>query len=174
MSALHEVGPTVGSGVLNEAMDGLVNPAESLDNRVAFYGLLHQVQLRINRVLRQAKKDGLAEEIIRVDPEGIGPVKVQWVPFDVEWPANDPDNWTDAQLQEELSVYSLIAPDYIRHVPDHFEIATAALGEGVANADPVAHELHRVCKDRKWRREGGRRAALKVTEVRIPPKGKED
>jgi len=160
-------GPTI-DAALATVTDGTV----ALDDRVAIYAFLHQVQLRINRALRQAKKDGLAEEIIRVDPDGIGPVKVQWVPFDVEWPANEPENWTDDQLQEELSVYSLIAPDYIRHVPDHFEIATAALGEGVANADPVAQELHRVCKDRKWRKEGGRRAALKVTEVRVPPKGK--
>jgi len=52
------------SVVIDDAMAGLVDPGQSLDNRVAFYGLLHQVQLRINRVLRQAKKEGLAEELV--------------------------------------------------------------------------------------------------------------
>lgn len=156
--------------VINDAMAGLTDADESLDNRVAFYSLLHTVQLRINRVLRKAKKDGLVEEIVRDHPEGIGPVTVAWEAFDVEWPVNDEDNWQDAGLQEQLSVYALLAPDYIRHVPDHFEIRTADLGAGVQAGDPVALQLHRDCKDRRWRTEGGRRAALKVREVR--PSGK--
>jgi hypothetical protein len=157
--------------VINDAMAGLTDSEQSLDNRVAFYGLLHQVQLRINRVLRQAKKNGLVEEIVRDHPDGIGPVTVAWEAFDVEWPCNDPDNWTDAGVQEQMAVISLLLPEYVRHIPDHYEINTAALGEAVHLGDPAARQLHTECKDRGWRTEGGRRAALKVREVKAP-KGK--
>lgn len=157
--------------VINDAMAGLTDSDESLDNRVAFYGLLHQVQLRINRVLRQAKKDGLVEEVVRDYPDGIGPVTVTWEAFDVEWPCNDEGNWQDSGVQEHMSIIALMSPEYIRHIPDHFEINTAALGEGVHNGDPVAKHLHTECKEKGWRIEGGRRAALKVREVKAP-KGK--
>jgi hypothetical protein len=157
--------------VINEAMAGLRDGDVSLDDRVAFYSLLHQVQLRINRVLRQAKKDGLVEEIVRDHPEGIGPITVAWEAFDVEWPCNDESNWGDVNVQEAMAVLSLISPEYFRHIPDHFEVNTAALGEAVHMGDPVARQLHTECKDRGWRTEGGRRAALKVREAKTP-KGK--
>jgi hypothetical protein len=156
--------------VINDAMAGLTDPDLSLEDRSGFYALLHQVQLRINRVLRQAKKDGLVEEIVRDYPDGIGPISVAWEAFDVEWPCNDEGNWDDAGVQEYMSIISLMSPEYVKHIPDHFEINTVALGEGVHNGDPVAKHLHTELKDRGWRVEGGRRAALKVREARAPKK----
>jgi hypothetical protein len=156
--------------VINDAMAGLTDPALSLEDRSSFYALLHQVQLRINRVLRQAKKDGLVEEIVRDYPDGIGPITVAWEAFDVEWPCNDEGNWADDNVQQYMSIISLMSPEYVKHIPDHFEINTAALGEGVHNGDPVAKHLHTECKDRGWRTEGGRRAALKVREAKAPGK----
>lgn len=167
---MSEITTLATTKVINDAMSGLTDPAQSLDNRAAFYALLHQVQLRINRVLRQAKKDGLTEEIVRDHPEGIGPISVAWEAFDVEWPCNAEGNWDDANVQEAMAVMSLIAPEYIRHIPDHFEINTAALGEAVHLGDPVARQLHTEAKDRGWRTEGGRRAALKVREAKSAPR----
>jgi hypothetical protein len=157
------LGPT-----LDTSLEALTDGTVALDDRVAIYALLHQIQLRINRALRQAKKEGLVEEIVRDHPEGIGPVTVAWEAFDVAWPCNDEGNWTDSGIQEAMAVTSLIAPEYVKHIPDHFEINTAALGAGVHEGDPVAKQLHRECKDQGWRTEGGRRAALKVREVKAP------
>lgn len=152
---------------MSAALAAVVDTAcVALEDRVALFALLHQVQLRINRALRQAKKDGLVEEIVRVHPEGIGPVSVTWAAIDVRWPVNDPDNWSDDMLQDELATYAAIAPAYIRHVPDHYEIATAELGQGMVDADPVARQLHREAKARRWRTEAGRSATLKVREAR--------
>lgn len=156
--------------VINDAMAQVGDTSVALEDRAAFYTLLYTVQLRINRVLRQAKKDGLVEEIVRDHPDGIGPITVAWEAFDVEWPCNDEGNWTDTNVQEAMAVLSLISPEFFRHIPDHFEINTAALGEAVHMGDPVARQLHTECKDRGWRTEGGRRAALKVREVKAPRK----
>jgi len=69
-------------------------------------------------------------------------------------------------LQDELATYASIAPAYFTRVPDHFEINTAALGQGIVDADPVARQLHREAKARRWRTEAGRSATLKVREAR--------
>lgn len=153
---------------VNDALAGLVDREQPVTDRAAFFALLHQVQLRINRVLRQAKKEGLVEELVRDYPDGIGPISIKWEPFDVEWPCNDEGNWEDDSVQGAMEVYSKVAPEYFRLVPEHWEIDTAALGEAVHLGDPVARTLHTECKDRGWRTEGGRRAAIKVKEAKVP------
>lgn len=161
--------------VLSDALVAVQDPQTAPEDRAALYAWLYAFKREIDRALGTyirkgpSAKSELTEHLVR-NGEELGPLYIAWEAFDVAWPVNDEGNWRDDGVQEQLSVFSLIAPDYIRHVPDHFEIATAALGEGIANNDPVARQLHRECKDRGWRVEGGRRAALKVREVKAPRK----
>jgi hypothetical protein len=161
--------------VISDAMADVANPDVPFEDRAALYALLYEIKRRIDRSLGTYVRKGpsakseLTEHLVREGGE-LGPLFITWDAFDVEWPVNDEGNWGDAGTQEQLAVYSLIAPEYVKHVPDHFEIDTAALGEAVHMGDPVARRLHAECKDRKWRTEGGRRAALKVREVRQPKK----
>jgi len=158
--------------LIEDAMTALQDPDTPVEDRASVYALLYEIQRRIHRALGtyargkgSTPKSELAEHLVR-NGEELGPLYIAWESFDVAWPVNDPDNWGDAGVQEQLETFRLMAPDYIRRVPDHLEIDTAALGEGVVNLDPVARELHKACKERGWRTEGGRRAALKVREVK--------
>lgn len=176
---MSEVTVLTGDGLpkaLADALDAVQAPDTSPDNRAALYSYLYELKRRIDRALGTYQRKGpsakseLTEHLVR-NGEELGPLYIAWEAFDVEWPVNDEGNWADAGVQEQLAVFSLISPEYIRHVPDHFEINTAALGEAVHLADPVARRLHAECKERGWRTEGGRRAALKVREVKAT-KGK--
>jgi len=157
--------------MIDDAMTALADPDTPVEDRAAVYGLLYEIQRRIHRALgtylrhQSTPKTELTEHLIR-NGEELGPLYVVWESFDVAWPVNDPANWDDAGVQEQLEMFRLVSPDYIRHVPDHLEIDTAALGAGLVDNDPVARQLHTECKDRGWRTEGGRRAALKVREVK--------
>lgn len=148
-----------------ELMDELANPEAAVDDRAAAYAVLHQIQLRINRALRRAKDD----LIVFMESNGLrdmGPLSVKATAVDVRWPANDEGNWGDSTVQEAMELYAKIAPDYFRHVPDHWEVRTAELGAGVASGDPVAIRLHRELKDHGWRTEEGRRLSIAVKEVK--------
>lgn len=141
---------------IQDALTLLADESTPVEDRAALWATLHQAQLRINRVLRKSK-DAL---IVHMEGNGLkemGPLSVKATAFDVEWPVNDPGNWEDAQLQDELAMFARLAPDYITRVPEHWQLETAALGTGLVNNDPVAVKLHRHAKDAGWRREGGRR-----------------
>ena len=160
--------------VIDDAMTSVNNPAIPFEDRAAMYGLLYEIKRRIDRALGTYQRKGpsakseLTEHLARTGGE-LGPLYIDWQAFDVEWPVNDEGNWNDSGVQEELAVLSLVAPEYIKHIPDHYEIATSALGEAVHMGDPVARQFHTDAKQRGWRTEGGKRAALRVREV---PKGK--
>ena len=148
-----------------ELMDELANPEATVDDRAAAYSVLHQIQLRINRALRAAKDD----LIVHMESNGLrdmGPLSVKATAIDVRWPCNDEGNWADSTVQEAMEQYARIAPEYFRHVPDHWEVRTAELGAGVASGDPVAKRLHREMKAHGWRTEEGRRLSLAVREAR--------
>lgn len=152
-----------------DALDLLANPATSRDDKAALWAVLHQWQLRINRVLR-AEKDALIVSMERDGLRDLGPLSIKSSSIDPAWPCNDEGNWGDAGVQDAMQMLAKIAPDYIRHVPDHFEIRTAELGKGVVEGDPVARELHAECKRRGWRTEAGRRLSLAVREAKPPTK----
>lgn len=136
-----------------------------IEDRAALYAVLQQIQLRINRALRLAKDD----LIVHLESNGLrdfGPLSIKATAIDVAWPANDEANWTDVTVQDAMTTYSRIAPEYFRLVPEHWELRTAALGAGVAAGDPVAKRLHRECKEHGWRTEVGRRLSLAVKEVK--------
>jgi len=141
----------------------------TIEDRGAAYALLHQIQLRINRVLRTAKDD-LIVHLESNHLKALGPLSIKATAIDARYIVNDEGNWQDAGVQDELATLAKVAPDYIRRVPEHYEIRTAELGQGVHNADPVARKLWTIAKERGWRIEEGRRLSLAVRE---PTKARE-
>lgn len=153
-------------GSLDTALEALDDTALTVDDRAAAYGVLHQVQLRINRALRKVR-DELILHMERNDLKALGPLTVKSTAIDVRWPCNDEANWTDATVQDTLrDLIRPVTPEFVRHVPEHYEIRTAELGEAVHLGDPAALQLHRELKDRGWRTEVGRRLSLAVKEVK--------
>lgn len=154
--------------VIADAMDGVSNPEFPVEDRAGMYAVLYNIQLRINRALREAKKQGLAEEIVRDYPDGVGPVYIKWDAYDVAYPCNSAENWEDAGVQDAMEAIKANpeTSDYIRAIPAHLEIDPLALGEAVHMGSAVARALYQEIRDKGWRTEGGRRASLKVREPR--------
>jgi hypothetical protein len=156
---------------VDKALSVLIDRELTIEDRAGAYAVLQQVQLRINRALRKVRD----ELILHMEANGLralGPLSVKSTAIDVSWPANDPGNWGDAGVQEAMAFYSKITPEFFRHVPEHWELNTAALGEAVHMGDPAALQLHTEAKTRGWRREEGRRLSIAVAEAKPPKKGK--
>jgi hypothetical protein len=151
--------------VIAEAMEGVQDRSLSIDDRAAFYAILHQIQLRINRALRPAKDDLIAH--LEAHGGELGPLSLKSTAVDVVYECNLEENWDDVTIQDAMAMLKRIAPDYIRHVPEHYEIRTAELGKGIAAGDPVARELHAEMNRRRWRTTGGRRTSLSVREAPV-------
>jgi len=153
------------------ALVKVADPTVVPEDRAALYAILYDLQRRIRRGLGIGIRSAATPQVElltymeRNDMRAMGPLSIRATPFDVTWPVNDPENWVDYGLQDELAQFAKIAPDYIVKVPEHYELASAALGEGVANNDPVAQQLHKHAKQAGWRREGGRRLSLAVKDV---------
>lgn len=150
---------------MDAALDILADRELTIEDRTAAYAVVHQVQLRLNRALK-AVRDEIVVYMVQEDLKALGPVSLKSVAFDVAWPCNDPGNWADDGVQDQMRAYQKVAPEFIREVPHHYEIDTAALGAKVAMGDPVARQLHRDLKDLNWRTEGGRRVTLQVKEAK--------
>jgi len=145
----------------------------SIEDRAGAYAVLHQVQLRIKRALGIGQRgDTLQAELIthmeRNGLKELGPLYVASSAIDAAYPCNDPDNWTDDGVQDAMSrLYTdpQTAP-FVRFVPKHYEIDSAALGEAVATGQGVAVRLLLELKARGWRTEEGRRLSLRVREAK--------
>ena len=159
---------SVGVGTIDQALVVLVQPGLTIEDRAAAYGLLHQVQLRVNRALRPVRDELIAHLRGLGRDASIGPLRLKSTAVGVAWPCNDPGNWQDVGLQDAMEGLRQ-DPDtrpYIRHVPEHYEIDTVALGGDVAAGIAQAHRLHREMKLKGWRTEETRRWSLDVREVR--------
>lgn len=144
----------------------------TIEDRAAAYAVLYALQLAINRRLRTPKAE-LTQHLIRTGTKALGPLSLVEVAVDVAWPCNDPGNWTDVGIQDAMGDLAgrPDMADYVRHIPAHYEIDTARLGEDVAMGVPAAHRLHREMKSRSWRTEASRRKSLRVRTS--PTLGKE-
>jgi hypothetical protein len=160
--------PIGGREWIDKALEAAADPTVSAEDRVALYAVLYRIQQTIRRGLGIGVRSAAtpqAELVAHLEANGLrelGPVQVKATAFDVTWPINAPDNWEDDGLQNELAVMRQIAPDYIRLVPEHYELDTAAMAHGISSGDPVAVKLQRHAADSGWRREGGRRLSLTV------------
>lgn len=150
----------------DEAITLLTDRSTPIEDRFALYAALWAVQIKANRGMRTAKDD----LIVHLESSGLrelGPLSIKATAIDVAWPCNDEGNWSDTNVQEAMELYAKVAPEYFRHVPEHYEVRTARLGAGVAEGDPVAKRLHRELKDKGWRSEAGRRLSLAVREAPV-------
>lgn len=158
-----------------EAMALVQSDDMPIEDRAALYGFLYELQRRINRSLgirqkgRTAQHE-LTEYLDRTGMQDLGPLYLGWQAFDVAYPANHRENWTDETIQSAMRAMrdDPTTRDFIREVPHHLEVDPVALGQAVHDGSSRAIEIFRELKDRKWRTEGGKRAVLKVRE----PKGK--
>lgn len=153
--------------IIADAMSAVQDRSLPVEDRAALYGVLHQIQLRINRAIKAAKPD-ILEHVRENGP--LGPVSATSTPKDVRWPCNDEGNWADAGVQDamlELAEDSTTRP-FIRHIPEHFEIVPAAIVAAMSMGDPAARRLYTELKNRKWRsEEGDRTYTLAVKEAPV-------
>lgn len=152
--------------VLADAIEAVNDRSLDYNDRGAIYGVLHALQLRINRALRPAKQDLIAY-MQSHDVTRLGPLSVSSTAVDPHYVCNDPGNWGDASVQDTLAAWrseTRFAP-YIRAIPEHLEVDTLALAKGFADNDPAAGELKRACDAEGFRVEQGRRLSLKVADA---------
>lgn len=159
-----------------DAMEMVQADEMTIEDRAALYGFLYELQRRINRALGIRQKGAtaqhqLTEYLSRTGMSDLGPLYLAWEAFDVKYPVNAADNWTDASVQAAMRAMrdDPTTRDFIREVPEHLEIDVAALGQAVHDGSARAIEVFRELKDKRWRTEAGKRAVLKVRE---PKKGK--
>ena len=151
---------------IDTALEALTDTRLTIEDRAGAYAVIHQVQLRLNRALRKVKDD-LIVYMKSNDLKALGPLSIKATSIDVAWPCNAEANWTDATVQDTFrDVLLPIAPEFIRKIPAHYELDTAALGAAEHLGDPVAIQVHREVKARGWRTEAGKRLSLEVKEAK--------
>ena len=106
-------------------------------DRALAYAVLHQVQLRINRRLRPVR-DELVEHMVRENMRSMGLVTLRSTSIDPAWPANEPDNWTDAMVQDALTALAAdpTTSAYVRRIPAHLEIDQVRPGRRLHGGGP--------------------------------------
>ena len=158
---------------IDTALEALTDTRLSIEDRAGAYAVIHQVQLRLNRALRKVKDD-LIVYMKSNDLKALGPLSVKSTPFDVEWPCNQEANWTDATTQDTFRDILLpIAPEYVRLVPEHYEIRNRRAGQGrphgrpAGAASPPRDQGPRLAY-RGWQATQHRSEGSQVTADRIP------
>lgn len=151
--------------VVEQAIEAVTDPTLPIEARGAMYAGLRRLRLRIDRVLRPVTQE-LEMAMVAAGAETWGPLQLRWRAVDVRYPVNDPGNWADATVQELLEGWHADAGSrpFIREVPRHFEVDTAALGEALHAGDPGARALYADLKRLRLRTEEGRSASLSVRE----------
>lgn len=152
---------------IDAALDIVSDISAPLEDRAAAYAALYRVRRAISRRFKQsdiATELQLYMERNRV--REFGPIRLSWRSFDVAYPCNDPGNYEDAGVQEQLSEWATDPQfgRFIREVPRHFEVVPAAIGEAFAMSDPYGREFVRLLDEYRYRTAGGRAATLTVRE----------
>ena len=161
---LHAVKSTTGQIVA--ALHVLTDYSGSIEDRAAAYAVVHQVQLRLNRLLRTVQPE-IVRHVGALPGRRLGPLTVVGQSIGVAWPCNDPSNWGDEIVQGALAALA-DHPDarrYVRQVPRHFEIDTKAIAEGFAEGDPSLPALHAELTRKGFRTAERRTDRLKVREA---------
>ncbi len=163
---MSEVADRVG-----DILDILHDPEASRDDKAAAWAVGHQVQLRINRVLRSSRDD-LIVSMERDGLKELGPLSIKSAAVDPRYECNEADNWDDDGIQSAMADMKAdkALGKYIRTIPAHLEIDVAALTEDIRLGVDAAIALYRELNRRRWRVEQARRLSLAVREVRAPKK----
>ena len=161
--------------VIADAMEAVQNMSLPIEDRAGLYAVLYTIQKRINRALGIRQKGATAQNELLMamaqrDIKELGPLYLGWEAFDVKYPCNAAENWTDIDVQDALEAIRRdpLTSDYVRVIPAHLEIDVPALGEAVHAGSAPARALYDELRQKGWRTEGGRRASLQVREVTAP------
>ena len=151
---------------IDQAIEVVSDPATPIEQRGAVYAALRRLRLRIDRVLRPVTQE-LEMAMVAADAKEWGPLRLSWRSIDVRWPVNDVGNHQDATVQELLAMWREDAGyrPFIKEVPHHYEVDTAALGEAVHMGDPGALQLWNELKTRRLRTDEGKAASLSVRDA---------
>ena len=157
----------VAPDALDAAIGAVADPKLPSEQRGAVYAGLRRLKLQIDRALRPVTKE-IELAMVQADAREWGPLRLTWKAIDPKYPCNDPGNWDDAGVQQDLSDWSQSSSyrPFIRRVPAHLEVDTAELGAAVANGDPGARELYGLLNEKRYRTEEGRAPSLTVKEAK--------
>ena len=150
---------------LDQAIEAVSDPSVPMPIRGQLYANLRRLRLRIDRVLRPVTQE-IELAMVAADAKDWGPLHLSWRSVDVKWPVNSESNWTDATAQSDLETWHDDAAyrPYLRSIPRHLEVDTAALGEAVHLGDPGAIDFWSLLKERRYRTDEGKAASLSVRE----------
>lgn len=152
------------------ALAAVGNNALAIEQQRDAYAALRQLRRELDRILKSPRVRDLEHRLaILMDEAGVreyGAVRMTLKSIDPRWPVNDPGNWDDAMVQDDLAA---LAEDqgfepFIRKVPAHYEIVPKALADSMRAGDPAALRLWSLCKERKYRTAEGREPVLTVAE----------
>lgn len=155
----------VAPDALDQAIEAVADTNLPMEQRGAVYAGLRRLRLAIDRALRPVTKE-IELAMVQADASEWGPLRLTWRAIDPKYPCNDPGNWDDAGVQDQLAEWrrhTAYRP-FIRPVPAHLEVDTAELGAAVANGDPGARELYGLLNEKRYRTEEGRAPTLTVRE----------
>jgi hypothetical protein len=162
---------TVAPDTLDYAIEAMQDTSLDIADRVVIYAGLRRLKLHIERALRDPKDaPGLAEEIIRImrdnDQKEWAGLELKERALDVAFPCNAEENWGDSLTQDTLADWRKEsgARPFIREIPWHLEIATAALGRAVKERDPWAIDLWQRLNDKGFRTQGVKVPTLAVRD----------
>ncbi len=153
---------------LKLAIAALRDPVTPRNDRAAYVAVLGRIRLELDRVLKPARLR-LAEEMRTDGVKRLGILTLKEKPADVVWICNDPDNWTDAGIQDALDDL-LDDPDrrqYVNRIPDHLELDYLAVVADMRAGSDAAASLYRAADAAGWRRKGPAKATLESDEVKL-------
>jgi hypothetical protein len=164
--------PAADNALLIVAPDALDQDIEAMEDRSldmrdrgVIYAGLRRLKLHIDRHLRPITQE-IERAMIDANAKTWGPLQLSWRAVDVAYPVNEEGNWGDATVQDTLAEWRQEAwfRPFIREIPAHLEIATAALGTSVHEGDPGAIELWQKLNDTGLRTQGVKVPSLSVKE----------
>lgn len=136
-----------------------------------------RLKLTLDRALREPGRQ-LQAELVRMqrdaDPAGAarhrtfraGPIRLSWRAIDPKWVANEPENWTNREVQAALEELAKTPgfSQFVAYLPGHWEVLTQAVGLGMTEGDPAARLMFDQAVEKHWRTEQGRAAVVEVGE----------
>lgn len=152
------------------ALAAVTNQSLTIEQQADAYAAIRQLRRELDRILKSGRVRDLEHRLaILMDEAGVreyGAVRMTLKSIDPRWPVNEPGNWVDAMVQDDLAA---LADEqqyeaFIRHVPAHYEVVPKALVDSMRSGDPAALRLWMICKERKYRTAEGKEPVLTVIE----------
>ena len=152
------------------ALAAVNNTSLTTEQQADAYASLRQLRRELDRILKSPRVRDLEHRLaILMDEAGVreyGAIRMTLKSIDPRWTVNDPGNWVDAMVQDDLAALAEEQQyePFIRKVPAHYEIVPKALADAMRSGDPAAQRLWNMCKERRYRTAEGREPVLTVAE----------